>query len=304
MFKKLKGIIGSIFQLGIGGPKLINNSNVVEVKNDAQDAFLKVKALPGAGTNEVLTHGQTGASFSGLDITTSALDMNNQQINNLGAPSLATDAVTKGYVDSAAITGGHLKEQLLHPSQVSDSAGILAAGSFVYGSSWVDDMTVIITDGTTTNTYTYKGTDPGAGEFNTRAGLMALINADSLADAVLCTTLTAIDANVVVITEASNAGAALKIYGTAGAQFKYIDYSAVTEYVGEAADLENLPAAAPTSSNFGLRRTAANLESGEFHSVNSTDVMYGWDNDADVWWTMYSPNSIPTATAASVTCWR
>lgn len=50
---------------------------------------------------------------------------------------------------------------------------------FAYGDGWTDGDTVVLNS----NTYTYKGTSPGANEFNTLAGLIALLDAQSNFDA-------------------------------------------------------------------------------------------------------------------------
>ena len=52
---KIKGIIGSVFQLGIGGPKIKDNSGAVEMKNAADSAFVITRGLPPVGDNDYVT---------------------------------------------------------------------------------------------------------------------------------------------------------------------------------------------------------------------------------------------------------
>lgn len=42
--KKIRGIVNTIFQIGIGGPNLKNNSGVLEVRNAADSAYANVRA--------------------------------------------------------------------------------------------------------------------------------------------------------------------------------------------------------------------------------------------------------------------
>lgn len=51
---------------------------------------------------------------------------------------------------------------------------------FAYGDGWTDGDTVVLNGGTT---YTYQGTSPGANQFNTIAGLIALLDAQAGFDA-------------------------------------------------------------------------------------------------------------------------
>ncbi len=45
VFEKVRGVIGSIFQIGLGGPNLKNVSGVVEARDAADAAFVNVRGL-------------------------------------------------------------------------------------------------------------------------------------------------------------------------------------------------------------------------------------------------------------------
>ncbi len=45
VLSKIAGIIGSTFQIGVTGPKIKNNSDVVELRNNADNAYAKGRAL-------------------------------------------------------------------------------------------------------------------------------------------------------------------------------------------------------------------------------------------------------------------
>ena len=54
-FKKLRGIIGDIFQLGKAGPNIKNNSGVVQLRNDDDSAFARVQGADPTADQDFVT---------------------------------------------------------------------------------------------------------------------------------------------------------------------------------------------------------------------------------------------------------
>lgn len=261
----------------------------------------------GDAANEALAYGQSGASLSGLTVTDSALNMSSQQITNVADGTLAHHAVNKGQLDTAVITGGTVKELLLHENQLDNTEGVLAAVALTMASNPVSGDTITITDGTTTRTYgAGSGGDVqytiGATVADSMANLAAAIIGDGSAvwGAYFSADLDAIDTDgVVVIIEDDNDGTASEIYGTWATQAncQIVDFGAETQYTKKTTS--DLPSSDPASTNFGFRRTQASLTPGELHYVENDDVVYGWDDDANQWNAFSGSTSIPDATAAS-----
>ncbi len=55
LHKKIRGIIGSILQIGIDGPNIKNNSGVVEIKNADDSALARLKAATPTDDSDVVT---------------------------------------------------------------------------------------------------------------------------------------------------------------------------------------------------------------------------------------------------------
>jgi len=261
----------------------------------------------GDASGEALAYGQTGASVSGLTVTTSALDMSSQQITNVADGTVSHHAVNLAQLQQAVITGGTIKELLLHESQLDNTEGVLAAAALTMAAQPVSGDTIILTDGTVTRTYgCVTGGDVqyalGATVADTMQNLATAITGDGTAvwGATFSTDLDSIDADgVVVIIEDDNDGTAPEIYGVWATQAscQIVDYTGETQYTKKTTDA--LPASDPAATNFGMRRTQASLAAGELHYVENNDTIYGWDDDADQWNQMSGSSSIPDATAAS-----
>jgi len=54
LFKKIRGIIGNIFQIGLGGPQIKDNSGVIEARNAADSDFVKMRVLAPVDDNDVV----------------------------------------------------------------------------------------------------------------------------------------------------------------------------------------------------------------------------------------------------------
>jgi len=255
---------------------------------------------------DLLAYGQTGANLAGLTIDTADLAMSGQKITGLAAGTAAGDGINKGQLDVAVIQGGTMKEFLLHTSQLDNTEGVLSSIALVMAAQPVSGDLITTDDGTTARAY---GAVAG-GDVQYALGGTAAITMQNLVDAIngdgsatctasLSTDLDAIGATVVVITEIDNDGGTHTVYGVWATQANVdvVDFTGELNY--ENKTLSDMPAADPVTSNFGFRRTQADLLAGELHYVDSNDVIYGWDNDADIWNAMSGGTSIPDATGAS-----
>lgn len=110
--------------IGTGGPKWYDNSGVLEAKNSAESALVKVRCLDGAASTDAVTYAQltalagtTGSTFQvNSDATGPKLKDNSGvlQVRNsadsafvtveVDTPTTSGHAATKGYVDALAST--------------------------------------------------------------------------------------------------------------------------------------------------------------------------------------------------------
>lgn len=235
--------------------------------------------------------------------------MQDNSITGLAAPSSDGDAATKAYVDEQVISGGHLKEAVLHEDQLDDTEGLLAAAAITMQANPVSGDTIVITDGTTTRTYgAGTGGDVqytiGATPTDTMQNLATAIVGDGSAawGAVFSSDLDAIDINgVVVLVEDDNDGAVSRVYGVWATQanVEHVDFLDELDYTKKT--LTTLDASDPgaSASNFGIRRTQSALTDGELHYVLEADTMYSWDDSGDTWQLKSGSGAIPDATSAS-----
>lgn len=61
----IRGIVGSLFQLGLSGPNLKNNSGAIEARNAADSAFVNARGLAAVAANDFVILGQI-PSIAGL----------------------------------------------------------------------------------------------------------------------------------------------------------------------------------------------------------------------------------------------
>lgn len=258
---------------------------------------------------DLLSYGQSSANLAGLTIDTAALVMSSQQITGLADGTSGDHAINKDQLDQAVISGGTLKEALFHEAQLDNTEGILGLTVLTFAAQPVEDDYIEITDGTVTRQYEF-GTGLttgdvlvaiGANKEATMDNLVTAINGDGTA----VWTANATDehpdiaTDVVEIWEDATDDLASKIYGVWATQanIDYVDFTGDLDYTDST--LVDLPASAPGSTNFGIRRTKANLEDGEIHYVLGVDELWGWDGDAEQWNQMSGLGSIPDATAGS-----
>lgn len=62
VYDKIRGTIETLFQLGLGGPNLKNNTGVVELRNAADVAFVKGRGAPAVGADDFVTFAQAGGA--------------------------------------------------------------------------------------------------------------------------------------------------------------------------------------------------------------------------------------------------
>ena len=62
-FSKLRGTFSTLFQLGDQGPQLKNNAGVVEARNSADAAFVKVRGADPVGADDLVTKRYGDANY-------------------------------------------------------------------------------------------------------------------------------------------------------------------------------------------------------------------------------------------------
>lgn len=55
LWSKIRGTIETIFQIGLGGPQLKNNSGAIEARNAGDSAFAVVRGAAPVGDNDLVT---------------------------------------------------------------------------------------------------------------------------------------------------------------------------------------------------------------------------------------------------------
>lgn len=255
----------------------------------------------GADNLEISQEGSGGSA---------AFNLNSRRLTGLAAPTGSSDAVTKAYADALAVSAGTVKEALLVEQQLDNTEGIRAAAVFFASAVAESGDTVILSDGTTTETWTFGAVDgantPAVGA-NAAASMQNLanrINADSNVWGAVyhADFLDSINAGgaVVIYELATYAGASLsRIYGVWGTQANasVVQYHDQLEYRTSVAPI-TLPSSNPGAGRFGLQRTAASLTNGEIHLIIAADALQTWDGDSNTWVTL-SAGAIPEATGAS-----
>ncbi|UCC73901.1 MAG: hypothetical protein JSV86_04895 [Gemmatimonadota bacterium] len=215
-------------------------------------------------------------------------------------PVAATDAASKGYVDAKVTEGVTWKELVLAPEQFLNggSGAILQAilGAIAINPSNGD--TFVITDGTTTETFTFVTTETSPFEVQigidapaTTTNLVQAINDDStLWSAVETTGLDAYftganDPQFVVYRTAYSA-AADRVYGTLTATtgIQIVEFATgVQDYRESSGTQSDLPGSDPAAKRFGFGRDFATLQQGDTHRVADDNTAYTWDADDQVW---------------------
>lgn len=257
-----------------------------------------------------------------INASGTGIDMNGKKITQVGDGTNAGDAVNKGQLDSAIISGGSVKEALFSEDQLDNTDGINALEAIWFAGQPAAGDTVVIKNGTLTRTYTFVaniGGESAATDVSretSAATAMQRLVTRAMADAgntewnLYFENTEHIDLNsgggiIDVVEKASASGAsASRIYGTWATQadFRVLEFASGTgptilPYYTTA------DAAASTSDpgygRFGLRRQTSAITDGEIHLTLDTDNQWSWDSDVPQWNILSGPGSIPDATSAS-----
>lgn len=224
------------------------------------------------------------ASFTSLSVSTSAASGN--------------DVVNYDTLQQHVIMGRTWREALLHSDQLVDGAsgGVRSATVlWAVGNPSAYD-TLILKNGSVTETYTFKAIESGAftvaigaDATETMANLVAAINDDSDATdgwvAVTPTDLSSFTASpaLIVMEVASAGGDTSRLYATAGSSLRAINFGSKYDYQYFSAAF-NLAGADPAARTFGFGRGHSSLAVGEIHPVlDGVDLPYIWDADGDAW---------------------
>ena len=221
------------------------------------------------------------------------------QITVPTTPSLATDAASKGYVDSAVVSGTTWKELLLCSEQLlSGGSGAVLQGILC---TIVNELTLgdtfVIADGVAPETFTVVGA-PVAFGFQlggtaaaTLANLVAAINADSLLWSACQTDglddyfSGAEDPQFVVYRKTFSA-LADRVYGTLNTQsnIQVVAFAAGDQDYRQTSGTQSaLPGADPAAKRFGFGRAFAGLQVGDTHVIGNDNTTFTWDGDDNVW---------------------
>ena len=216
-------------------------------------------------------------------------------------PVAPTDAASKSYVDAQITSGVTWKELLLTPDQLLDGAsggvlqGILAAVAI----NVTAGDTVVITDGTTTETFTAVAGAPAAFQFQvgasaaiTTTNLVAAINADSTLWS--ATETSGLDSYFsgsndpqLVVYRTAVATANDRVYGTLTAPtgIQVVEFATGDQdYREQSGTQSDLPSSDPGAKRFGFGRAlAAPINTGDTHRIADDNTAYTWDGDDQVW---------------------
>jgi len=235
-------------------------------------------------------------------------------------PVAPTDAAHKAYVDAKVISGVTWKELVLAPEQLLNGAsgGILQGLLATVAVNLNATDTFILTDGTTTETWTAVAGAPAAFQVQiggsasaTLTNLVAAINGDStLWSAVETTGLDAYfsgsnDPQFVVYRTAVST-AADRAYGVlTGAQsdVQVIEFATGEQDYRESSGTQSdLPSADPAAKRFGFGRAlAAPIQTGDTHRVADDNTAFTWDGDDELWQNTDTGGSVTEGDGIDVT---
>lgn len=222
------------------------------------------------------------------------------RLTNVGTPSLGTDSTNKAYVDSSVVSGKTWKELVLHSDQLlsGGSGGVLQGILIDVEINPTANDTFIITDGTTTETFTFKASESvafdvliGGSAAATLTNLVQAINDDSTLWSAIETSgldvyFSAVPAVQAVVYRTATSTADDRVYGslTATAGIQVVEFATGPQnYEANSGTQSDLPAADPAAKRFGLGRVYASLEVAETHKVADDVSEYVWDSDDEAW---------------------
>lgn len=120
LWSKIRGTIETIFQVGLGGPQLKNNSGAVEVRNSGDSAFALLRALSPVNDNDVATK-QYVDTIASPTIVTSQFDGNNTLPTN--------STLEKFYVVSSTGSNATIGQLLWDDGSNTGTVTVLAAAA-------------------------------------------------------------------------------------------------------------------------------------------------------------------------------
>ena len=277
-----------------------------------------------AGTNGTLLGTETNAVVEKAFGTAATADLIVQrsgtgQVSVPVTPVAAGDATSKSYVDSQIVSGVTWKELVLAPEQLLNggSGGILQGMLATIAVNLAAADTFILTDGTTTETFTAVAGAPAAFQFQvggsasaTLTNLVAAINTDStLWSAVETTGLDAYftgsnDPQFVVYRTAISS-AADRVYGVianAQADVQVVEFaSGNQDYREDSGTQSDLPSVDPAAKRFGFGRAQATINTGDTHRVADDNTAFTWDGDDLLWQNTDTGSSVTEGDGIDVT---
>ena len=222
-------------------------------------------------------------------------------VSGIPTATLPTQAVSLAQLQATVIAGRIWREALLVKEQLlsGGSGGILQAELAYLTATLAVGDTFILTDGTTTETFTAVASGPAAFDFvvggtaaATQTNLVAAINTDSTLWSAIETSglddyFTAAPTGQFVVYRTAVSTADDRIYGViAGGQagVKVVEFATGDQdYVSAAGTESDLPAVDPAAKRFGLGRAFADLISVETHFIVEDNSQWTWDEDDDLW---------------------
>ena len=251
--------------------------------------------------------------LGGLTMTGN-IAMGTNKITGVADGTVDSDAINKGQLDQAVISGGTVKEMLMASEQLDNTDGIYAAMLAFFANQPISGDVITITDGTVTRTYgAAAGGDVqfsiGATVADTMQNFATAVATDGTASwtAVFTTEFDEVNATgvVMIIDDATTAASQnpIRAYGTFGTQadLQVVEYSDGTTPDQDYRSNTSTTAVTtdPGNGRVGLQRQAAALADGDIHYTREDDVLWSWDDSDNVWQQMSGAGSVPTATSAS-----
>lgn len=277
----------------------------INLKDEAATNTLKLDWDEPAGTDRTVTFPDPGAddtvvyednaqTLSNKSFATDITMLGSKEVKGLPAVPTSPDAsASKAYVDSL-IGGQNWKEVLLAEAQLdSVNNGINQATTFYLVNNAIIGDTFTISDGVTTETWTFSGASAAFAPavlgtpLATMNQLVSRINSDSTTwSAALVTSLQSINVCgevVIVYRTIPTTPVNDRIFGVFAtpADAQYVNFGGTSEY--SSTTIANLPSADPATANFGFSRLSAALQENEAHQIRDSDTIYMWDGDLDAW---------------------
>lgn len=290
---------------------LIKKKQLATAAPFAADNSGALDLAAGGVTNTHLASGIDGSKISNATMPGSVLTNNSVAGAKLQSNTVGADKLEQAVLNMIN-RGTTVREPVLVVEQlISDgaSSGIAPATLIAVTATLpTANDTLVIKDGTGTETFTFKATagSPfevtiGANEAACAANIAAAVNADSVRySAVVETTLDKIRDPVVVIYRkiaVASGSETSRVYQGVGTSLRFIAFGpsqtalrydgtisssgSVTSYTSS--DLVALPTSDPTNANFGFGRVVAGLIDGDLRFIMADNTGYAFDLDGNTW---------------------